>query len=184
MCSDIAAGPQHDGPTRLQDAGSTWPEPRHVKPVRSVGRGDKVDAGILDAWREVLSEIFGRCDFIADGFRSGRETTQGASGSDHSFGWVKANGVSEVRSEAVSSVTGTAADVEKGVELATGGGVLVNNGLIHIMVVVATDLGIGFALFFVVGAECPFLYVVGERGPWLGHGEQAFLARQANSEWD
>jgi hypothetical protein len=138
--ADVATGPQRDAATGLEHAGSTRPEARHVEPVRGVGSGDKVDAGILDRWREVLSKFFSRGDLEADGFGSGRDVAQGASGSDHALGRVEANGVSEVRSKPVGGGAGAAADIEEGVELATGGCVVVDDGLIHARVVVATDL--------------------------------------------
>ena len=71
--ADLATGPQRDAATGLEHAGGTWPELRQVEPVRSVGGGDEVDAGILDRWREVFSKFFSRRDLEADGFGSGRE---------------------------------------------------------------------------------------------------------------
>src|SRR2546423_5972460 len=81
--ADLAAGPQRDAATGLEHTGGTWPEARHVEPVRGVGGGDEIDAGILDRRREVLSKFFGRGDLEADGFGNGRDVAQGASGSDH-----------------------------------------------------------------------------------------------------
>lgn len=172
MGADIAAGPQRDAATGLEHAGGTWPEARHVEPVRGVGGGDEIDAGILDRRREVLSKFFSRGDLEADGFGSGRDAAQGASGSDHAFGRVEANGVSEVQSEPVGGGAGTAADIEEGVELAAGGCVVVGDGLIHARVVGAADLGVSFALFLVVGAERFFRRERSRSGSRLGHGEQ------------
>jgi hypothetical protein len=170
--ADLAAGPQRDAATGLEHAGGTWPEARHVEPVRGVGGGDEIDAGILDRRREVLSKFFSRGDLEADGFGSGRDVAQGASGSDHASGRVEANGVSEVRSEPVGGGAGTAADIEEGVELAAGGCVVVDDGLIHARVLVAADLGVSFALFLVVGAERLFPRERSGSGSRLGHGEQ------------
>jgi hypothetical protein len=64
--------------------------------------------------------------------------------------------VNEVRSERLDGSTSTTANIEDGVELTAGGCVVVYDGLIQARMVVAVDLGIGFALFVVVGAECLF----------------------------
>jgi len=140
--------------------------------VRGVGSSNEVDAGILDRWREVLSKFFSRGDLKADWFGSGRDAAQGASGSDHALGRVEANGVSEVRSKPVGGGAGAAADIEEGVELATGGCVVVDDGLIHARVVVAANLGVSFTLFLVVGAERLFRRERSGSGSGLGHGEQ------------
>ena len=80
--------------------------------------------------------------------------------------------MSEVRSERVGRSSGTAADIEEGVELAAGGYVVVDDGLIHGRVVVAADLGVSFALFLVVRAERLFRWEWSRSGSRLGHGER------------
>jgi hypothetical protein len=177
--ADLAAGPQRHAATGLKHAGGTWPEARHVEPVRGVGGGDEIDAGILDRRRDVLSKFFSRRDLEADGFGNGRDVAQGASSSDHAFGRVE--GVSKVRSEPVGGGAGTAADIEEGVELAAGGCVVVDDGLIHARVVAAADLGVSFALFLVVGSERLFRRERSGSGSRLGHGERLgyFLVRRA-----
>ena len=172
--ADLAAGPQRNTAAGLEHAGGTWPEARHVEPVRGIGGGDEVDAGILDGRREVPSEVFGCGDLEADGFGSGRDIAQGASGSDHAFGRIEADGVSEVRGEPASGGAGTAANIEEGVELAPGGGVVAYDGLIQARVVLAADLGVSFALFLVVGAERLLRRERSRSGSRLGHGEQLF----------
>lgn len=168
----LATSPHCNATTWLEYAGGTWPEARHVEPVRGVGSGDEIDAGILNRWREVLSKFFSSGDLEADGFRSGCHIAHGASDGDHAFGRIDANGVGEAWSEPVGGGTGAAADIEESVELTTTGYVVVDDGLIHARVIVAADMGVSFGLFLVVGAERLFRWEWSGSGSRLGHGEQ------------
>ena len=44
----LAARPQGDAAAGFEHAGGSWPEAGHVEPVRGVGGGDEIDAGVWD----------------------------------------------------------------------------------------------------------------------------------------
>lgn len=148
-----AAGPQGDGAAGLEELGGAPPEARHVEPVGGRGGSDEVDAGVRDGRRELGAEIFGRGDLEADGFGGGRDTAKGPGGADHPFRGVKTDGMSEVRCELADGGAWTAADIEDGGELAAGGRVVVEDGLVQVRMVAAAVLGVCCALFVGVGAE-------------------------------
>lgn len=150
--------------TGFEDAGCSGPETSHIEPVRSIRRGNQVDAVSFDGRREVRSEFFGTRDFVTNviGLRLRLRwmlllRTKRACRTDHALRGVQADGVGEVQCQLTGGVARTAADIEHCVEVTARRGVMVDDGLIDFGVVVAAQLGVSLALRRGVGAECLFL---------------------------
>ena len=73
----------------------------------------------------------------------------------------------EARCELADGGARAAADIEDGDELAAGGGVVVDDGLVQVRVVAVAALGVGFALFVGVGAKG--LFWCCWSGCWICH---------------
>lgn len=78
----------------------------------------------------------------------------------------------EVVGQSVGGQSRTAADVDEGIKLATSAGVLLDDGVVDIGMIVTANLGVGFALLYVVVAERLLLLKGGgcRRGSGVGLG--------------
>lgn len=150
--------------TRFEHPCGGRPEARHVEPVGRIGGGDEVDTTVLDGRSDIGAQLFGRryveADIVVVGGLGGGGC-EGASSSDHALGRVEADGVREVWCQCACRVSRAAANVQEGIEMATGRGMVVEDGLVDVGVVVAPGLGVLLTLTGVVGAECFLL------GCWL-----------------
>jgi hypothetical protein len=75
---------------------------------------------------------------------------------DHAFGWIDTYYMDKLWGKFASSGAGAATDIEKSIELAASGRMVINNGFVQARMIAGAVLGVFYALILGVGAKCLF----------------------------